>query len=472
MSGRNPFSAQSRRAALLLLPLIALMPVAPALARDKAPAHTATAGKSGGAAAAAKSAQAAAPQERSIGLPGTTCRLPDAIASTTAHVLYRYLLRGGRKAKMIHSVYLVVDPEANREAFVKATTACLEAHPSSGAIPDPSTDVRYQAFHYVHRTDPWAPRVRLSRTRSLPKVWTDELHEQKILLAKQLLAEPLFREMERPGVRVWSNAGGTEFREIGEGIDATLRAFDVAFPGARPVPEGEDALLLVFRDEDGYERMAAFSSLSGPNDPHPVHYREWDPIVSTAAPHDTPFRWLAGYLARDLARHLVLQRLRPEGATLPYWAVEGLSTFFGCLKWPAPGHEVDLSAIERQQEVRGMFKYRQPGGLMLEQVARLEEHGSFPSFGDLPEDSPFSVMSGGQIEITLELPRGIEPMHSPSWIAVHFLMNADDGKYRAAFRKWIEDPDKEKTSETLSEALGRPIPFLDQDLAGYIKATW
>ncbi len=405
--------------------------------------------------ASASASSALAGASASITHPGAECELPEALAGTTGHVLYRYMLSRQEEAKQIKALWLTVEPESVREAFLEATRSCVERRAASGKSPDPLGSVRYLAFHFVTKPPEGAERLQIGPTRSVPLAWVGEMQDQKRALAEQILSEPVLREHSADGVRLLSNAGATAFKEISEGIDYTLRAFNEAFPGARPVPEGRGLTLLVFRDTEGYEQLAAFDALGSRGIVGTPRYQPWDRIVYAAAPHDRPYKWMAGLLARDLARHLVIQRLAPEGKDLPYWIVEGLSAFFQCLKWTWE-ERIDFTAVERQIEIRGFYKYRQPGAVMLEILG-----GSRPSFLTLPRVYPPGIG-----------PERIERLDAPSWIAVHYLISGDGGAHRKTFQQWLTDPANEKTAESLAIALNRLLPTLDEGLHEHIKKTW
>jgi len=63
-----------------------------------------------------------------------------------------------------------------------------------------------------------------------------------------------------------------------------------------------------------------------------------------------------------------------------------------------------------------------------------------------------------------------ELLYAQSWLLVHYLFNAEGGRWRAPFKAWLIKEDRQEGPGGLTTAIGRPLEQIEADLLTYLDA--
>jgi len=198
--------------------------------------------------------------------------------------------------------------------------------------------------------------------------------------------------------------------------------------------------LFLFSSEEEFNAISAFDNISQQRWAAGGQYQRAD-SVGYALVGDLPLRLAAVALTEVLTHHLVRQCLPAGRAERHFWVGQGLASFIGLLK-PARKGEIDLSRFERGTQAGG-------GGLWISHSTRfLDELDAVDKIGKMPDLAAFLTDQWEEMDELLA--------NGLSWVMVHYLLNAGEGKNLPIFNAWLKSPAPESgAGPSIIEALGR-----------------
>lgn len=384
-----------------------------------------------------------------------SCPLPDELAAVRGHVLLRLTADETGRILWAKSVHSTIEPAKTGKKVVDALSRCLKQKPFPHARIYGGGPVRQEfllAFHYFAPVEAGAERVTLSGGRSVPAAWLEEMREGKIELAESLLQASKTRRVDGAGWSLRTDVAPEVARDIESGLTFAARAFDAAFPGAPPAPDSTPVAIFVFSDDDKLNQVAAFDNLSRATS-LAGEYSSADRMIYMSAGLSQPPAVVAGNIAHEATHHFVAQRLYRGDGRPPFWVTEGIAVLIECLDQSSP-EGIDLSRFQRGKLFKGPWRWKAPAEGYIDALDdAVRRHEEFPLE---------KLLLSGR-------PTRADLAYAASWLLVHYLMNADEGKHRAAFTAWIGGSAGGRDIDTLTEALGMSFEDLDQAVRAHLE---
>jgi len=385
-----------------------------------------------------------APARAPTRLGDPACELPAEAAGAVGHVLVQYRVTETGLVDQARSVYAVVRPESARNTFVTSLEACVAGwrYRPARSGGRPVAEHLLAAFHVFDPAPAGAPRVAIPGGRTMPVEQLAQLRREKQSLAMFLLGGADFHRIAGDGYELRSDLPGDGARALASAITRAGEAFQAAFPAAPAAPAGDRIVLHVFGRQEEFNQVVAFDELSLTHVPLAGQYAPEGGLVYLSA-GGKPARLAARVVAHEVTHHLVHGRLYGGTRTPPFWVTEGIASFIENL----PGMDgtasgpVDLGTLDRGLKNDEGYTWRADPDRYLDEMDRADDTGGMASISEL---MAWRGSSGGERTLA----------YAQSWLLVHFLMNADAGRYREAFRRWLAGPDADKDGAALREALG------------------
>lgn len=383
-----------------------------------------------------------------------TCDLPPALSGVSGHVLMRYTVNIHGLVNFVEPVFSQVEPPGRTEDLVGHLETCLQQwkYPPADKIGWAKSFMELMlAFHYFRPATAPGDMATLPGGRQVPRAWLDEMREMKLALADRLLAGPLKKELTGEGWVLRTNVRPAERAALAQAIEGAQESFSAVFPGL-PAAGGHSMVLLVFGEEDHFKQVSAFDNLYSRLQPGGAYLPEERVAYTFAAARQAPLRISQNYVRHEVTHHLVHQRLA-AGRDVPYWVDEGIACYVELLRAPKKG-KVDRFRFVRGSQAEGSFHWNSPADDYLEAFQRA--HGRLPD--------PARFLEGRFDSIDSKLAYGL------SWILVHYLLNAEEGKLKEPFIRWMTGSMGTTDDPGLDAALGRPADQIFSALAAHVDS--
>ncbi len=397
------------------------------------------------------------------------CDLSPDLEGVRAHFLFRYTADSTGKIRGVESLYAVVDPEEKRPAFIAVAAQCVRdwgfGWMNRNKI-DPD-DPDFLALHFFKPVPENSPRANLASGRQVPMAWFDEVHDEKEKLAQTLMWGS--KHGPKPGAyyREFSGDGWTlrtdlkdlkDVEAIRHAVTFAANAFRATFPEAPAVSEEADLTVVFFEDRLEFAQVVTFDNLINLNPNLAGRYSSWDRMIY-AAKAEMPRHLMARVLAHEATHHFTAQSFYAENEAPPVWVAEGIASFIETLGNPGDGG-FDLAALDHG-------RFARPPRLWVKSADEYLQRLTVAAKGDnLPRLR--SLLDGRYDDQFLSA----SPLmaYGISWLLVHYLVNAEDGKYRAAFESWLEGPTAEGGSKEFAAATGVSLSQAQKALPAYIES--
>jgi hypothetical protein len=356
----------------------------------------------------------------------------------------------------VKALYSTIEPAKKRKAVMKALSKCLKKRQYPQAAVGVDWEVRTEfllAFHYFDPIPEEAPKMQISTGRSVPLAWLEEMRQEKVRLAGRLLARSRQRQVAGKGWLLRTDVSQEVVRDIVSSLEFAASAFDAAFPGVPPVPESSPVTIFVFRGEDKLHQVAAFDNVEQIRGRLGGEYSPRDRLIYTHAAEETPPAVIAGTIAHEATHHFVAQRLYAGERRPPFWVTEGIAVLIQCLEDDSAAG-LDLSRFRRGKMFKGRWQWKAPAEWHLDTLERSLRTESLPSL---------RTLLGSEWELSTDIAYGM------SWLLVHYLINGEEGKHRAAFTAWVASPSGEGDGESLATALGVTLEELEGAVLEHLK---
>jgi hypothetical protein len=405
------------------------------------------------------------------------CDLPAGAAPRRAHFLFEYRLDATGKVQGVQALYSSVEPDQERAVLATALSECIRQWGYRPPAPKQTADTALLVpFHRFAPAPKDGPMGVLPDGRELPAVWFDEMRDEKLRLATlllqrvkpRLLTDAVYREAAGRGWLLRANVTEQSFEAARQALEFAERAFDAAFPAARPVPADMPLTVLLLQYEHEYTQVIAFENFLPMRFLSSGRYSSWDRTI-TMAMADLPAPLWTRNLAHEAAHHFIAQRLY-AGKRPPMWVNEGIAAFIECLR-AAPaggadaraadaGADFDLAGLERGKIAVAPHVWTRPAEEYLKTLREAAADRKLASAAEL-------TSRAFEDEFRSADPRRA---YGQAWLLVHYLMNAEGGKHREGFRKWLAGAGSEGEGDTLAAALESPLERIDSALPAYLES--
>ncbi len=391
------------------------------------------------------------------------CELPAALAGTAGHVLMRFTVNMAGKVSLAEVAYASVDPPERKKALEEMVTACVREWTFEPPNPDMASWTHgslevFQGFHYFHPPAAGGRTVELEDHHRVPAVNIDEMREAKLEFGAVLLKGPDDVAVEGQGWRLLTNLKKQDREAYLEAIRQGITSFDEVFPDAPPVPEGQDLTIMLFRSQDEFNRIAAFDNVfrgPKPAGSYDQHQRTAYTFGSSGS-YNHPQRLAIQALVHEVTHHEIQQRLAGGVRDAPYWVHEGIATFVQLLRPPDKKKGLQLARFVRGRQAEGTFRWVSESDRFLDTYIRRAKEGSLPDMGRFLE---------GQFE-----PTDAETAYGLSWVLVHFLLNAEDGRLAKPFTAWMMGPMGTADDPGVLSAVSLSVEELQQKLTAHVDS--
>jgi hypothetical protein len=171
-----------------------------------------------------------------------------------------------------------------------------------------------------------------------------------------------------------------------------------------------------------------------------------------------PIPVVAGILVHEATHHLVTQRLYGGSRLPPLWVNEGIAVYIECLKRGSAG-VIHLAALDHGKHVAAQKMWPRPADEYLSELGRAVAQGRLPGLSDLVSGSLDGRFLSEEQKI----------LYGTSWLLVHYLVNAENGKYRDGFRSWLLDGQAQADAGGLAASIGRGVDEMQIELRRYLE---
>ncbi len=388
------------------------------------------------------------------------CYDPKVHDHITGHLLFVYGVTSTGRVGGVRHLYADVEPVADEAKLIGALRQCMEGWKFKPGTRggQPTEFGMMTPFHFFKPAPPDDPEVEIPGGKTIGQSRLDEMREEKLKLVDHLLSGRQYIEESGSGWRLKTDLGRKDANVVKEALGRAVQAFEAAFPGTPAVPDSLPVTVVAFRDGLAYNQVVAFDNLVPVKSGTEGKYSARDRIIY-AAKGSKPAPVLSELFVHEMTHHLIRHRLYAAGRKPPAWVNEGVATLLECMKQEGK-QGVDLQAVERTRVIGGPYIHVRPAAFFLGVVDEAVKRGTLPALGDL---------AGGALDPAFEGAKW-DLLYGTSWLLVHYLVNAEAGKHRAAFQAWMTGPEWDGGGEALARALGRPLPEIEAQLPVYLKS--
>ena len=397
------------------------------------------------------------------------CDLPPDLEDARAHFLFRYTVDSRSEIRGVESLYAMVDPEEKLPAFITAAAQCVRdwglgwvnRHKIDSDDPD------FIALHFFRPVPENSPRATFADGRQVPMAWFDEVHDEKVKLAQTLMWGS--KHGPKPGAFYSEFSGDgwmlrTDLKDpkdvkvIRDAVKFAADAFRATFPEAPPVSEEAELTVVFFEDRLEFAQVVVFDNLINLSPNLAGRYTSWDRMIY-AAKAEMPRQLMARVLAHEATHHFTAQSFYAGNEAPPVWVAEGIASFIQTLGRPGDGG-FDLAALDRGRIVHRQHIWARSADEYLQRLTVAAKGGKLPRLQ--------SLLNGRYDDRFLSA--SPQMAYGISWLLVHYLVNAEDGKYRAAFESWLKGPTAEGGSKEFAAATGISLGRVQKALPAYIES--
>lgn len=405
------------------------------------------------AALAALAALTASPAAQDSSSGRDDCPLSPELASVTGHILVKVTASEKGQVLWVKDLYSTIEPAKARKGVMKSLKSCLKKRHFKEAVVRDAVKVRTDfllAYHYFEPISDDASTVEVAQDRRVPEAWLEEMRAEKARLAESLMAKSKRVEVAGAGWKLTTDVTREVIEDIRRGLETAEQVFNMAFPGAPPVPAASPVSIFVLTDDDKLNRVAAFDNMSQSVGGLLGQYDPIDRSIYTYAGLDTPPALVAGTIAHEATHHFVAQRLYPGDRSPPFWVTEGIAELVQCVDTSDP-EGLHLDRFRTGKLFKGGWRWMAPAQEnlnVLETSLRRE---------DL---RPLGLFLRGQAHGAIS----VRQAYAISWLLVHYLVNADEGAHRQAFLEWMSGP-KAEDDHAISIAAALDVAVEDLETA-------
>jgi hypothetical protein len=391
----------------------------------------------------------------------SACTQLHELGDVRGHLLFGFSVSAEGRVGNVRLAYDRVEHAESRESLIKALTACINAWKFRPATKDGRRADSYQLtpFHFFKPAPVDDIEVPIPGGRTIGLSRIHEMSEEKLLLAEKLLAGRTYSKLEGEGWVLRTNVRRKFARDLEKALDLASEAFDTIFPSTPTIPEGVPVEIVLFRDIYDYTLVVAFDNLLPGRAAGDAAYSPDDHTIYAALGAKPPAIF-TDLLVHEATHHLIDMRLYGGNRRAPTWVSEGIASFIASIK-RSHRKGIDLARVERGRESGGGFIWKREAESFLDMLKATMKKGALPPLQELMEGEFDESFYKG----SWDLFKGI------SWALVHYLINADGGKYREAFERWILSKEGSTgDAQSLATALGKPLPEIEAALPAHIKS--
>lgn len=403
---------------------------------------------------------------RGLGIE-TVCELTPELREVSGHLLFEYRVDNAGRVHDVKQLYASVDPHDRQSAFSAALAECVRrwAVPPGPSVAGAGAVTHLIPFHYFRPAPAGGGRSRLPDGRAVPDAWFHEMDREKLRFAEALLGEGRsvaaggtpFIETGGTGWTLRTDVTEEEAGSVRDAIEYAVRAFNAAFPGAPPVPADAPLSIVLFRDEREYDQFVAFDNFVQLPARVAGLYSGRDRMIYGAVA-DRPIPVISGVMVHEATHHLVTQRLYGGNREPPLWVNEGIAVYIECLKRGSAG-VVHLAALDHGMHVAARKMWPRPADEYLSELTRAVEQERLPGLEDLVTGRLDGRFLSEEQKI----------LYGTSWLLVHYLVNADGGRYRNGFQSWLLDGDAPPGAGAFAAAVGGEVARMQTGLRLYLE---
>jgi hypothetical protein len=395
------------------------------------------------------------------------CALPPELEGVYGHVLFELRNESAIGTLEPRVLYASARPEEKKEEFVAALAHCVrKGPPREGDVAGVQEgEARFVSLHYFEPAPRGTPRVSRPDGALFPMTWVREMREEKIRLAERLMSGAAGQEGESKSFYELRGDGWTlktdlkepeDLLAVRDGLRFAVRAFTALFPDAS-LPSGRMPLTVIFfQHRETMQRLQAFDTLL--NDPMRVagKYTSLDRMI-VALRGEQPRHLISKLMVHEAAHHFVTQSIGSRGRRFPAWLNEGLAAFIECLR-PAEGDVIELERLDRGKALQGGVERLRPADHYIAAVVQATDEGRLPPLAEFLSKGYEREFYGSDATLS----------YGMAWALVHYLINAEEGKYREAFRRWVSESPV-RSAASLERAVGRSVADLEQGLTAHVQ---
>lgn len=389
----------------------------------------------------------------------SACYDPAVHNDLTGHLLFLYLVDSTGRVSGVRAIYKEVEPPAKEAKLVGHMIQCLEGWKYRPGMREGRTVEMglMTPFHFFGLPPPDEPQIEIPGGKTIGRSRLDEMRAAKLRLVEHLLSGRQYTEARGPGWELRTDLGAKDVNTVRRSLELAAQTFDAVFPGLPAVGEARPVTVVVFRDAGAHEQVVAFDNLIPDRNASSGLYSSYDRMLYTAKGLK-PTEIVGNLLVHEMTHHLVEERLYPGDRWAPRWVHEGIAEFMESLDYrrKEPG---DFSALEKSRisGSGGIWKSsaEQRMGTLRDELKK----GALPPLEDLLSgglDSKFNQADSAKY-------------YAVSWLLVHYLINAEGGRYRVPFQAWMTGPQWGGDGETLAAAIGRPLAGIETALPAYLE---
>ena len=389
------------------------------------------------------------------------CYKPHDLAGVWGHLLFGYTVSPEGRVGNVRLAYDRVEPEEHRSALIKALTGCINAWSFRPGTKDGRRARFYQLvpFHFFRPAPDDDLDVPIPGGRTIGLSRIQEMYKEKLVLADKLLASRTYTKAEGNGWVLRTNVRQKFANDIKKALEFASAMFDTVFLSAPTIPDEVTLEIVLFRDYYDYSLVVAFDNLLPGRYAGDGRYSMEDHTIYASVGAKPP-SVLTDMMVHEMTHHLIYMRLYGGDRYPPQWTSEGIASFIETIK-RSSRKGLDLSRVQRGKASGGGFIYKRSAEAYLDALNAELKRGSTPG---LPE-----ILEGEFDENFYQ--GGWDIYYGTSWVLVHYLVNADGGKYRPGFERWLLSEDGSVgDAESLATAIGKPLNEIEAALPAYVKA--
>jgi hypothetical protein len=379
-----------------------------------------------------------------------------ALKVTSGHVLFRYTVTEAGKVRRIKLLYADVEPPDKKKRYVEVLKGCLEnyKYEPAGMYGMPQSVTVKKAFHEVPTAGDDDEKVLLPDGRLVSRQALDRVRAAQLAFADHLLKDRRDRVVRGDGWVLRTDAKKSLVPKIREALDIAILCFDAAFPDAPPQPEDAPLDILLFAKDDAYRQFIAFDNFVPRLTPTAGKYDGETRMIYTST-GDVPLQMAIRILVHEATHHLIQTRLSKRWEYPPRWLNEGIATYIETMKVEKRA-KVDLAALDRGWFHHGRIQYQKKADSLTEVLSL--NMANLPELPYLFEGMYDHLFFGANADVAYGI----------SWLLVHYLINAEGGKYRRGFERWIYAERGDEAGDSLADAVGHSYASLQDALPAYL----